>query len=187
MACKLCNKSLYFETSWRHTDAGYGDTDYGGVNIHNVGVRICPNCGEVKLPDKLKNASIEEQEEFVMNILSKVIANNLKYFSEENNIEDEMYEKINKVINLANDNYIDKFLKLNNLRFEKGILRCNCGEIISKGIDLNDALINLSLNDTNFCRVCGRNVKKISYNIKEEDLKAVEYIIESRKTWDNAE
>ena len=77
MSCKLCSKQLFYESSWIIPDGGYGDNDFGGVNTHQIAIRICPNCGEIKVNNTLP---LEEQEKYVTEMLAKIICNNKKYF-----------------------------------------------------------------------------------------------------------
>lgn len=29
--CDVCDKTIYYDTSWYHNDGGYGDDDCGGI------------------------------------------------------------------------------------------------------------------------------------------------------------
>ena len=53
MACKFCDKKVYYDTTWYHSDGGYGDDDYGGIDVNQIAVRICPNCGEMIRPHRV--------------------------------------------------------------------------------------------------------------------------------------
>ena len=112
MACKFCDKSVYFDTTWYHSDGGYGDNDYGGVDVNQIAVRVCPNCGEIKVPEKFLEDE-NAKNEFILNTLASMLVNNVKNM----NIvgEDKIRETIDKILRLSDSKYSDKLLEKNGL------------------------------------------------------------------------
>lgn len=183
MSCRLCSKNIYFDTNWSYTDGGYGDTDYGGIDIHNVGIRICPNCGEIKVPKELQG---EEKEKFVFDFLANVILNNLKQVNDPMKLMRNVVPNVLEVSKITNIKYSKKLLELNKMKYENGVLSCECGEKLAEGYGLEDALLNLSMSKRAFCSTCGNKVKPLNTKV-EEEIPLIEYIVSSKKTWDRNE
>ena len=179
MACKLCNKSLHYETSWVVPDGGYGDNDYGGVNIHQIIVRVCPHCGEIKVNNKL---SEKEQQEYVIQMLANIISNNMKYLKDVSNAEDKIVEQVKTLIKHGNKEYYEKIISENGFEYKNGKLFCSCGEEITTGIDAKEVLFKLKEGKANYCQNCGKHLKNIKtlFLDKEEPL---DFMIESKETW----
>ena len=110
MACKFCNKNVYYDTTWYHSDGGYGDNDYGGIDVNQIAVRVCPNCGEIRVPEKFKEDE-KAKNEFILNTLASMLVNNVKNM----NIvgEDKIRETIDKILRLSDSKYSDKLLEKN--------------------------------------------------------------------------
>lgn len=183
MSCKLCNKQLFYESSWVVPDAGYGDSDYGGINTHQVAVRICPNCGEIKINSKLPP---EEKEKYAIEMLTKIICNNKKHFQDSELAESKIQEQVKMIFKLGNERFNIKILEKNKLTFENNCLKCSCGEIITKGVDVADALLNLETSKMNFCQNCGKKLKPLIKEVSDFE-EPIDFITSSKKTWDRGE
>ena len=180
MACKFCNKKVYYDTTWYHSDGGYGDNDYGGVDVNQIAVRVCPNCGEIKLPDFCKDDA-EAKNVFITNMLASIMVNNVKNM----NIvgKEEVGKTIEKILKLSDTKYADMILEKNDLVFNDGALFCKCGKELLEATDVSDALFKLSLHKSNYCDICGKNLKSIDKEIEAEQ-EPISAEVDSRKTWD---
>lgn len=183
MSCKLCDKQVYYNTCWRHTDAGYGDTDYGGETKHGIHVRICPNCGEIKIP---KNISEDLIKEFVYDKLASIIVNNSKFFDKEN-FEKNLIVHIQHILSLSGKEREIRFLKINDLLFENRDLKCNCGNVLVTANNVNEAVSKLKVAEKNFCQNCGRKILPLKIDTSNFSEEPLSWIIESTKTWDNSD
>ena len=180
MACKFCNKKVYYDTTWYHSDGGYGDNDYGGVDVNQIAVRICPNCGEIKVPEKFLEDE-NAKNEFILNTLASMLVNNVKNM----NIvgEEKIRETIDRVLKLSNSKYSDKLLEKNGLVFNEGSLFCVCGKELFEADDVADALYKLSIFKSNYCDICGKSLKHLDTKIEAEQ-EAISAEVETKKTWD---
>lgn len=179
MACKLCNKSLFYETSWVVPDGGYGDNDYGGVNIHQVVIRICPHCGEIKVNS---NLSENEKEEFVIGMLANILSNNVKHTKNIENFEEKLSSRVQDILKLGTNKYYEKVIKQNDLKFENGKLLCSCGEEIGKAVSIKQALEDLKVSKVNYCFSCGKKLKELKMNVEEQD-EPWDFVVETKETW----
>lgn len=185
MACKLCGKSLYYETSWQYTDAGYGDTDYGGVNIHQIGVRICPNCGEIKVNKDLDDSA---KEKVIMDVLANIIVQNIGLLESIGKKLDEkkLIENVETLLQRSSEKYIKELLNTNNLIFKDSNLSCSCGYHLIKGSTAMESINNLLNSPTKFCGGCGRKFVRLKNKI-ESEVQPIDFLVETRKTWDRSE
>ena len=170
MACKFCDKKVYYDTTWYHSDGGYGDNDYGGIDVNQIAVRICPNCGEIKIPEKFKEDE-NAKNEFILNTLASMLVNNVKNM----NIvgEDKIRETIDKILRLEK----------NGLVFNDGSLFCVCGKELFEADDVADALYKLSIFKSNYCDICGKSLKNLDDKIEAEQ-EPLSTEVQSKKTWD---
>lgn len=177
--CELCNKSVYFNTSWSCRDAGYGDTDYGGETKNEICAIICPWCGTVKPYGIEKYGSVE-------NALTQVLMLNLS-----NNLnKEEMLAKLNQLLSAYGKENLDMILKQNNLVYIDGKIEHSCGYVFLrnvKSIENIDVLVNIfEKKDIHYCQRCGEEILPLDTVISNEE-KPIYYEVESHKTWDRNE
>ena len=67
--------------------------------------------------------------------------------------------------------------------FNDGALFCKCGKELLEATDVSDALFKLSLHKSNYCDICGKNLKSIDKEIEAEQ-EPISAEVDSRKTWD---
>lgn len=183
MACKFCNKNVYFDTTWCHTDGGYGDTDYGGIDVNQIAVRVCPNCGEIRIPEKFKD-DVDLKNTFIMNTLASMLVNNIKNLDIVG--EEALKVKVDELLKLASDNYSERLLDKNGFSFKDGKLFCSCGKELLKADSIPDALFKLSIYKFNYCGMCAKPLKSLDTNLEAEQ-EPFSAEVKHTKTWDRSE
>lgn len=177
--CKVCNESVFFEESWAYHDAGYGDTDYGGVTINKLSAIICPACGKIKPYGIEKYGSIE-------NVLTQILLLNLSKDLD----EEVMLKKLKTLLSTYGETNFNLLLEQNNLVYSDGCTSHNCGHILLTGLETIENIdvltIILEEKGLNFCPKCGKKLLPLKTTIKE-DYNVVYQEVKRLKTWDRSE
>ena len=97
--------------------------------------------------------------------------------------KEEVGKTIEKILKLSDSKYADMILEKNDLVFNDGALFCKCGKELLEATDVSDALFKLSLHKSNYCDICGKNLKSIDKEIEAEQ-EPISAEVDSRKTWD---
>lgn len=180
--CKVCDKSIYFDTTWYWADAGYGDNDEGG-DIRNVtSAFICPACGKLKLK------SVESRFGSVHKALVYLMLQNMP----ENMIEEDKIKEFKEILDDSDTEYCKLVLEKMGLTFENGILKHKCGYVIVKGVKADDNIMLLDRLEgiltnkkMNFCPCCGGKIAPFKRDIEMEVPGGVQtFEVGRRKTWD---
>lgn len=176
--CDYCDKSIYFDTSWYHSDAGYGDDDYGGVTQNLLsGLLICPVCGKVKEGAIKKYGSKEE-------VLRIVLHNNYDRAD-----MDKYLKSLDTIFTTDSEEFIKDFLVQNKLVLEDNKLKCSCGHLILEDDNLRDinSVVTLShlleSNSSKYCPDCGQRRVPAKMRVNAEKVEGYSFELESKRTW----
>lgn len=181
--CKVCDKEIYFDTSWCYTDAGYGDTDEGGLVRNIVVPFICPACGKLKIkPVERLFGSVEKA-------LVYLILQNMS----EGSTKEEKLELFKKVLEESDSETCDKILENMGLTCEEGYFKHSCGFVIAKNVKVDSKILLLerlekilSSKNMNYCPCCGKKIYPFNHNIDVEDsINITTFEVGRKKTWDN--
>ena len=172
--CKYCDKDLYYDSNFHHSDAGYGDDDWDETEKHLVkDFLVCPVCGRIKDEAIKKYGSLDE-------ILRIIVATNTDgfgtnvYLSTLNRLKEDS-SKIKR-----------EFLEKNGITLHANQLVCRCGKVLKsvpEHYTLKDILRLLKESEITFCSKCGKKVIEVDARRFAEELveKPLDLIVETKK------